>query len=201
MSPSGFTPTFSLQDKHGRKYLSAGELSRFISSVREEARPTVQTFCLTLVHTGARISEVLALRAMDIDVDVLEVRIRTLKRRREHWRAVPVPKTFVRELDLVHHLRSCHRSRSAALALWPWSRATGARHVKALMRAADVQGPMACAKGVRHSFGIAAVQAGVPLPTVAAMLGHANLSTTAIYTTALGIEARELMSRMWVENE
>ena len=39
--------------------------------------------------------------------------------------------------------------------------------------------------------------AGVPLPTIAAVLGHASLSTTAIYTTALGAEACELVSRVW----
>ena len=39
--------------------------------------------------------------------------------------------------------------------------------------------------------------AGVPLPTIAAVLGHANLSTTAIYTTAIGAEARELVARVW----
>ena len=39
--------------------------------------------------------------------------------------------------------------------------------------------------------------AGVPLPTVAAVLGHASFTTTAIYTTAIGAEARELVSRIW----
>ena len=46
--------------------------------------------------------------------------------------------------------------------------------------------------GHRHSYGVAAVTAGVPLPTVAAALGHASLTTTAI-----GAEARELVSRVW----
>ena len=39
--------------------------------------------------------------------------------------------------------------------------------------------------------------AGVPLPTVAAVLGHAHPTTTALYTTAIGAEARELVARMW----
>ena len=53
------------------------------------------------------------------------------------------------------------------------------------------------AQGLRHSYGVAAVTAGVPLPTIAAVLGHASLTTTAIYTTAIGAEARELVSRVW----
>ena len=51
------------------------------------------------------------------------------------------------------------------------------------------KGPQACAKGLRHAYGVAAVAAGVPLPTVAAVLGHAHLTTTALYTTAIGAQA------------
>ena len=65
------------------------------------------------------------------------------------------------------------------------------------MRDAGIEGPQACPRGLRHGFGVAAVIAGVPLPTVAAVLGHADLSTTAIYTTAIGAEARELVARVW----
>ena len=46
-------------------------------------------------------------------------------------------------------------------------------------------------------FGIAAVAAGVPLPAIAAALGHANLQTTAIYTATAGLEARDFLARMW----
>ena len=60
------------------------------------------------------------------------------------------------------------------------------------MRSAGIEGPQACPRGLRHSYGVAAVTAGVPLPTVAAVLGHASLTTTAI-----GAEARELVSRIW----
>ena len=53
------------------------------------------------------------------------------------------------------------------------------------------------AAGLRHSWGVAAVQAGVPLTTIAAVLGHADVGTTAIYATAIGAEARELVARLW----
>ena len=65
------------------------------------------------------------------------------------------------------------------------------------MAAAGIEGPQACAKGLRHAYGVAVVAAGVPLPTVAAVLGHASLTTTAIYTNATGAQARELVARMW----
>ena len=189
---------FSLVDGRGRKYLTLQERTRFLDAVRGDPRPEVQTFALTLVHTGCRISEALALRPDDVDLEAVELRIRTLKRRREHWRAVPVPEALIRELELVHGLSRAKRSpRGRKTPLWPVSRPTATRHIAKLMTAASIEGPQACPKGLRHAYGVAAVAAGVPLPTVAAVLGHASLTTTAIYATATGAEARELVARMW----
>ena len=191
--------TVSPVDGRGRKYLTEEERSRFLEAVRKHQRPEVQTFALTLAHTGCRISEALAIRGCDIDLEAAEVRISTLKRRREHWRAVPVPEDLVRELDLVHRLRKMQSTaRGGDRPLWNMSRPTASRHIAALMRDASIRGPQACPKGLRHAYGVAAVAAGVPLPTLASMLGHADIKTTAIYTTAIGAEARELVARMWL---
>ena len=188
----------SLFDSRGRKYLTGQERERFLAAAREHPTPGVQTFALTLAYTGCRISEALALRAGDVDLALDEIRISTLKRRREHWRAVPVPAELVRELALVHSLRRAQANpKRAEQRLWPFSRSTGTRNVLALMREAGIEGPQASPKGLRHAFGVAAVAAGVPLPTIAAVLGHAELTTTAIYTTAIGAEERELIARMW----
>ncbi len=67
------------------------------------------------------------------------------------------------------------------------------------MAEASIEGPQACPKGLRHGFGIAAVAAGVPLPTIATVLGHADIATTAIYTTAVSVEARDFLARMWAQ--
>ena len=147
--------------------------------------------------TGCRVSEALGIRACDVDLKAGELRISTLKRRTEHWRAVPVPEDLV-ALELVHRLRRLQASaRGRARPLWPITRQTANRQVGAIMRTAGIEGPQACPRGVRHSYGVAAAVAGVPLPTIAAVLGHASLTTTAIYTTAIGAEARELVSRVW----
>ena len=185
-----------LVDGRGRKYLTAAERARFLAAAAREPKPERQTFALTLAHSGARLSEVLALRPTDIDLDAAAIRIRTLKRRAEHWREAPLPAEVLRALELVHGLRGIP-PRRAGERLWPWSRATGHRRIAAIMDRAGIAGLQACPKGLRHAFGIAAVTAGVPLPTIAAVLGHADISTTAIYTTAVGIEARTFLARMW----
>ena len=185
-----------LVDGRGRKYLTAEERERFLAAAAREPKPEQQIFALVLTHSGARLSEVLALRPRDIDLDAAAIRIRTLKRCAEHSREVPLPAEILRALELVHGLRGIP-PRRAGDPFWPWSRATGHRRIVAVMDRAGISGPQACPKGLRHAFGIAAVTAGVPLPTIAAVLGHVDIATSAIYTTAVGVEARTFLARMW----
>ena len=188
----------TLIDQRGRKYLTAIERQRFVEVAQTDPNPAIQTFSLTLAYTGCRISEALVLRHCDVDLDNLALRFKTLKRRQDVWREVAVPQGLIRAIDLVHSVRAAQsRPRRATRRLWDFNRSTASRHVKRLMTLADIEGPQASAKGLRHGFGVAAIEAGVPLPTIAAVLGHANIETTAIYTTAIGMEAREQLARMW----
>jgi len=76
-------------------------------------------------------------------------------------------------------------------------RATAWRRVSEVMSMAGISGPQASPKGLRHGFGVAAVQAGIPLNMVQKWLGHAQLSTTAIYADAVGAEEQAIAERMW----
>ena len=84
-----------------------GATVRFLKAASPRAKQSAdQTFALTLAHIDARISEILALRGQDDDLDAGTVRVQTLKRRVEYWREVPVPPDLLRPLELVHALRS-----------------------------------------------------------------------------------------------
>ena len=188
----------SLLDRRGRKYLTALERQRFVEVAQTDPNPEIQTFSLTLAYTGCRISEALVMRYCDVDLDNLSLRFKTLKRRQDVWREVAVPQDLIRAIDLVHSVRAAQsRPRGSTRRLWDFSRSTTSRHVKWLMITAAIDGPQASAKGLRHGFGVAAIEAGVPLPTIATVLGRAKIETTAIYTTAIGMEAREQLARMW----
>ncbi|WP_039906805.1 tyrosine-type recombinase/integrase, partial [Acetobacter tropicalis] len=63
--------------------------------------------------------------------------------------------------------------------------------------AAGLSGPAASPKGLRHAFGVAAVSSGIPLNMVQKWLGHAQLSTTAIYADAVGAEEQDIARKMW----
>lgn len=179
-----------------RKYLNGAERTRFLHAARR-APAKVRTLCLTLAHTGCRISEALNLTAADIQPESGSIAIFCLKKRGKVMvREVPVPLRLLDELERVHHLRRAQRNASCAL-LWGWGRTTAWRLVKEVMAEADLRRLAASPKGLRHGFGVHAVCSGVPLNLVQKWLGHEDIATTAIYTNVLGPEEREIAARMW----
>lgn len=190
-----------LYDSNGhRKYLTPAEREEFMRTSDALLLQQVRTFCGTLVHTGCRISEALALTADRVDIEDGVLIFESLKKRRRGiYRAVPVPPAFLATLDAVHGIRAAHSTPDSGhnIHLWPWSRPTGWRHVCAVMHAAGIEGLHATPKGLRHGFGIKAVVSQVPLNMAQKWLGHANLATTAIYADATGPEEKQLAQRMW----
>ena len=189
-------------DHHGnRKYTTVRERRRFLRAAKTQARPAVSSFCVVLVFTGARLSEVLALTPRQIDVDAGVIAIRSLKKRRPDsatYRAVPVPLRITRELDAAHAIKRAQQDPERIDApIWPWCRTTAWKRVKEVMDAAGIDGLQASPKGLRHGFAVGALVAGVPDTTVMRWLGHARLETTMIYTEAMGGEAQTIAKRMW----
>ena len=177
-------------------------LSQHLGSLREAgiADRQVRTLCMTLAYAGCRLSEALALTADRIDLSAGVLTIESLKKRRTGvFRSVPVPPALLETLDMVHGIREQQSSRGKGrgMRLWPWSRMTGWRAVHAVMEAARLDGPHASPKGLRHGFGVAAVSAGIPLNLVQKWLGHAQLTTTAIYANPVRAEEKTIAQRMW----
>lgn len=188
----------SLYSPKGRKYLNMAERRRFLSAL-ERRTSAIRLFCLTLMWSGCRISEALALAPRCFDLDAGTVEIETLKRRKLGVvRQVPLPPDLISGLcawfDLAAMQRNPHQ---AYRRLWHWSRTTAWRHVKNVMIEADVSDGSAMPKGLRHTFGVAAFHS-VPPHLVQRWLGHASLRTTAIYGDVSGPEERSFAERLWV---
>ena len=194
------SPGLRLHTSEGaRKYLTAGERAAFLRAA-ERADRSVRTLCMTLAYAGCRLSEALALTADRVNLAAGVLVFESLKQRRSGvFRAVPVPPALLDALNLVHGIRErqARRGKGRGIRLWPWSRMTGWRAVHAVMAAAGLDGPHASPKGLRHGFGVAAVSAGIPLNLVQKWLGHAQLTTTAIYADAVGAEEQDIARRMW----
>jgi integrase len=181
-------------DAGGRKYVCASERQRFLAAT-DRAVAETRTFALVLAFCGCRISEALSITASQLDPETDRLILRTLKRRRQVFRAVPIP------ADLMRELVRLARGKPSDERLWGWCRQTAWRRIKRLMDEAGIRGAQATAKGLRHGFGIANAEANVPPALTQRWMGHARLETTAIYQHAVGQEERAFAQRIWRRSE
>lgn len=180
----------------GRKYLNSAERRKF-EAAAQTIPDNIRTFCLLLLWSGCRISEALAVTPSAINCEAGTVALITLKRRRLFIREVPLPPLVISELRRTFDLPNLSRDEERACSpLWSWSRSTGWRHVKNVMRRAGISGTAAMPKGLRHGFGVAAFQT-VPPHMVQRWLGHSSLRTTAIYGDVSGHEELLFAERLW----
>ena len=181
----------TLLDAFGeRKYLCAKEVPRFLKAAQRMDAET-DAFCRLLAYTGCRISEALQLTPRRLDPETGRVVFRTLKRRQQVFRAVPIP------AEVMLMLRRIAATRTRDERLWGWTRPTAWRRVKRVMESAGIQGAHAMPKGLRHGFGVANAEGKVPMATTQKWLGHSKLETTAIYQQAVGREEAALARRVW----
>ena len=173
-----------------RKYLSRAEGHKFVQHAT--ALPTHHAlFCLTVYYTGCRISEALALSHQDVDLDTKAVRIRSLKKRDKHEiRRLPIPAFLVTGLLGIDPLGKNE-------TLWQFSRTTGWRIIKTVMRQAEISGVHATTKGLRHGFGVRSAMMRIPPNIIQRWMGHADLATTGIYLAVRDDEERELIEKTW----
>ena len=195
-----------LHDPAGnRLYLNAEERAAFLAAARRQPARD-RTLCEALHWTGCRPSELLEITPAPIDLSGGTIAIRSLKKRRDAagqqkvvFRSVPVPAEFLDTLDIAHGIREAQKSRKkAAVSIWALSRVRIWQIVTRVMEQAVLpDGPNRSPKGLRHGFGVHAIVQGVPMHMVQKWMGHAQLSTTAIYADAVGKEEQDIAGRMW----
>lgn len=185
----------SLYDANSQRlYLNQDERCRFRQAA-EKQPAEIRAFALTLFFTGCRISEACGLRASALQVASRTLSITCLKKRHRHVvRELPIPPELSSALaDIMPRNGSC---------FWEFDgeqlpRITAYRWIKTIMADAGIQGVHACPKGLRHSYGVNATMTGVQIHMLQRWMGHASISTTAIYATAIGPEEQKVAARMW----
>lgn len=196
-----------IYDKDGKRlYLTENERKSFFLASENAKTKQGRTACRFLYYTGCRPTELIKVQSDHIDPITQTVRIQTAKKRKKkdpktgkeivkiHWREIPLPASFLDELNLIHDIKT---QKGKPVKLWGWTTRNVWWHVSNVMKTANISGEHASPKGLRHAFGIACVMKNVPLTTVQKWMGHSNIQTTAIYTTATGAEERELAGRLW----
>lgn len=171
-----------------RKYVTTSERDGFLASA-DRLAPERRAFCYLVAHSGCRISEALTLTRPQINLEACTIVVRTLKRRSEVFRIIPIP-PFVRDMLLALPARDDGR-------LWTFSRTTAWRIIKAAMDMSGIDGPQACPRGLRHGFGMRAAGEAIPPGVIQRWMGHASLETTQIYLDAQGEEERGFAARMY----
>lgn len=158
-------------DRDGnRKYLNTSERRAFHEAALSLPDPQERSFALTVLFTGCRISEALALTASGVDRAERLLVLKTLKQRGRHRiRAIPVPD------ELLQALSKQTQALAPSERIWGFCRTTGWKIIKRCMADAGLAGVKATPKGLRHGFAIACVSASIPLPVLQRWLGHASL--------------------------
>lgn len=142
--------------------------------------------------TGARVSEALSVTVGDFDFGASCVRLRTLKRRGDHFRAVPLPGQLCGALAqriMAERLPSEGR-------LWPFTRQWAHAVIRRALLAAGVDEHRARPHALRHGHAFWALANGAPLPVVQRALGHAHVATTGIYLQATAADLRAAYDRI-----
>lgn len=179
-----------------RKYITREERQVFLQAAAKCLGET-RTLCSVLAYTGCHLTEALELTFERVDVKKKVLTFESLRKRRAGvFRSVPVPPQLIDTLDQVHHVRE-RRGRGRYRFLWSWSRPTAWRRVREVMEMAQISGPHATSTGLRHGFGVNAVESDVPLPLIQKWMGHSSLEITASYASVHNHSDGEIAARMW----
>ena len=183
--------TTKLYDRKGRrKYLTHSERERFLKAA-DSLSPERRAFCLVLLFAGCRISEALQLTVERIDWERRALVMKTLKRRDpDEQRVIFIPPTLLGDLRAIIGEEDGK--------IWTFSRRTGWRIVKAVMKEAKIEGTQACPKGLRHGFGMANAEEGTPTKGLAEVMGHSDEETTMIYQDPVDEELRRFLEKTWL---
>ena len=186
-------------DEQGRrKYLTLDERRAFFEAIPKALDREKRTFALILYYTGCRISEALEITHARIDHSQKGVTIRSLKRRKQTFRFVPLPCPFLEKLDDVHRVKDMQQDKGTKnKKLWGFNRTTGWASIKKVMEIAGIEGVQATAKGLRHSFAIAHQEEKTPEHMIQRWLGWASPAMLSVYGKAVGEEERTLAARLW----
>lgn len=193
------------------KVLGEEEVDRLLTMARAAAatgrpaarRRAMRLYCLleTVYATGLRVSELVALPRSAARADV---RVITVRGKGGRERMVPLNEAARRamkdHLALVDEEAKA-RGLAAGRYLFPsggasghWTRQSFARDLKELATAAGIAPERVSPHVLRHAFASHLLANGADLRAVQQMLGHADISTTQIYTHVLEERLKKLVS-------
>jgi len=169
-------------EREAEKLLST---AKTVPAIRQAKRD--YAIVVMLLNTGLRISELCDLDVGDVDTGDRKGEVRVRHGKGSKARTIPLNKLTRRVVK--EWLDKRPECKSEALFVSKFGDRMATRVVQSMVeelgRRADVD---ASPHTLRHSFAKNLVDNGVSLEKVAALLGHSNLNTTAVYTTPSGAD-------------
>ncbi|MBS0619133.1 MAG: tyrosine-type recombinase/integrase [Spirochaetes bacterium] len=158
--------------------LSRGEVQRILAVVRNEKHRLMISL---LYSSGLRVSEVVKLRVRDVNIEGMQLTVRGGKGKKDR-----VSMLSEAQLELLHKF---YDTKSAHEYVFVSGAAAGkALSVRSLQHvferallASGVKKQASC-HSLRHSFATHLLVGGTDIRLIQKLLGHSNVSTTAIYT-------------------
>ena len=181
-----------------RLYLNSEERESFFEATKFQDND-IKYFCQMLYFTGCRLNEGLSILYCRLDFKEQGIIIETLKRRRKGvFRFLDLPADFIERFNDVYGIQKAQKDDEKKLErIFKFAPRTAQNYIKRVMNEAGLSGKKACAKGLRHSFGVRAVENKIPISQLKEWMGHRFIDSTAIYIQAKGKERRNLAKRMW----
>src|SRR3954469_22799762 len=165
------------------RWLEKRDVDRLIRTVERHGNTRDLAIVLTLRHTGIRVSELSSLMLGDVETSERKGTLTVRSGKGSKFRVLPLNVDARRAIASYLEVRPTVSADQ--LFIGQRGQGVGSRAVEMLV---TKYGRLAGLEDVtphtlRHSFGKHALDAGADLVSVAALLGHQRLETTAIYTT------------------
>lgn len=184
--------------KHVKKLRIKQKKFRFlsleeISLVLAHSEGIVRVILMTAIHTGMRRSELFRLEWNDVNFEAGYIEVSNKEdEHTKNYQNREIPMT----MQLAECLKSMQRKSSYVFVKDDGTRYTQGirKSIQAVIVKSNVQ--MFTLHDLRHTFASHLVMEGVDLPTVQKLMGHANISTTMIYTHLAPDHLRNAINRL-----
>ena len=176
------------------RFLSKGDVAKLLAfPLQDEGAELSRRMFLFSVFTGLAFADLQSLRASQIETNSEGKRyIRKARQKTEVESLIPLHPIAEQILSLYTKEKS-----KGDYKVFPdtMSKDKLSKHLKAIGLACGIRTPLTFHVG-RHSFGTLTLEAGIPIESIAKMMGHASIASTQIYAQVTDKKISKDMDRV-----